>query len=187
MKSIHIPTILQEGFGEETTLLELVLILTVSTISTPAVFYVTQAEWSGIPLWKLIILFVLIFDIFAGFISNLTYSTNAYYQVSRKKQLTLIAIHIQPLIFALIFGGFTMICLLAWMYTIFASLVVVQLGNFPAQKAVAGSLVALGLVGLFLGSNGLPLILLVALAFFQLKLIYSFSVDHYMLNRPSKS
>ncbi len=179
MKTIHIPNVLQEGFGEETTLLELVLILVVSTISTPAVFYVTQTEWSGMPLWKLIILFVLIFDIFAGFISNLTYSTNAYYQASRKKQTALIAIHIQPLIFAFLFGDFTLICFLVWIYTIIASLVVVQLGNFPAQKAVAGSLVALGLVGLLLISSDLPLILMVALAFFQLKLIYSFSVDHF--------
>jgi hypothetical protein len=54
-----------------------------------------------------------------------------------------------------------------------------QLKGYPAQRVVAGVLVGLGLIGLVLFSNGIAVWLLVVLSFYQLKVIYSFAVDHY--------
>jgi hypothetical protein len=54
-----------------------------------------------------------------------------------------------------------------------------HLHGHPAQKVVAGSLVAIGLLGLQLNASGIPVLLTVSLLFYQLKVIYSFAVDQY--------
>jgi hypothetical protein len=179
MKTIKIPSSLHEVFGEESTLAELSMILTVSLASTLALFYTAHGEWSTLPNWKIATLFLLIFDVMAGFIANLTLSTNNFYRDRPKTRLVFIALHVQPLLFAFLLGGHFTICLAVWIYTIIAALIVNANQKYAAQKAFAGSLVAVGLVGLQLASNTLPLLLLVSLTFYQLKVAYSFAVDHY--------
>lgn len=179
MKTIKLPSALHEVFGEESTRVELLLILFFSVGATLGLFASTQAEWEALTTWKFIVILILAFDIFAGFIANLTFSTNAYYQKSNKARLGFIAIHIQPLIFAFLAGSSFLLGGGVWIYTILAALVVNQLKGFPAQRVVAGVLVGLGLIGLVLFSNGIAVWLLVVLIFYQLKVTYSFAVDHY--------
>lgn len=179
MKTIKLPSALHEVFGEESTQVELLLIIFFSVGVTWGLFASTQAEWEVITTWKFIAILILTFDIFAGFIANLTFSTNAFYQKSNKARLGFIAIHVQPLIFVFLAGSSFSFGIGVWIYTILAALVVNQLKGYPAQRVIAGVLVGLGLIGMVLSSNGIAIWLLVVLSFYQLKVTYSFAVDHY--------
>lgn len=176
---MKIPSYFHEVFGEESTPAELVMIFATSIVATVVLFYATLGELSELPVWKTFLLFLLIFDMMAGFIANLTLSTNNFYRNRPSLRLVFIALHIQPLLFSFLLGGHFLICFIVWAYTTSATLIVNALQKYPAQKALAGSLVMFGLVGLQLVSRTLPIVLLVSLAFYQLKVIYSFGVDQY--------
>lgn len=179
MKTIKISKFLHEVLGKESAPAELVMIFITSSLSTLALFYFTREEWNQIPFWKVAILFLLIFDVSAGFIANLTLSTNNYYKENQKLRLIFITIHIQPLIFAYLLNGYFYICLITWIYTLITALSINALQKHPAQRVLAGCFVMIGLIGLLLYSNPIPNLLLISLAFFHLKVTYSFAVDHY--------
>ncbi|MBL8091493.1 MAG: hypothetical protein KF758_07105 [Anaerolineales bacterium] len=181
MKTIKIPKFLHEVLGKESTLEEILMIFITSIFGTCALFYFTNAEWKQFPFWKTLILFLLIFDVLAGFIANLTLSTNNYYKENPKLRLVFIAIHIQPLIFSFLLNNYFYICFIVWAYTLITALSINALQKHPAQRVLAGCFVMIGLIGLLLYSNPLPNLLLIALAFFHLKVTYSFAVDHYAI------
>lgn len=181
MKNIKIPTFLHEVLGKESTLAELLMIFVTSILGTSALFYFTNAEWNQLALWKIVLLFLLIFDVLAGFIANLTLSTNNYYKENQKLRLVFIAIHIQPLIFAFLLNDYFYFCLIVWIYTLITALAVNALQKYPAQRVLAGCFVMIGVISLLLYSNPLPNLLLISLAFFHLKVTYSFAVDHYSI------
>jgi hypothetical protein len=95
-----------------------------------------------------------------------------------KARLGFIAIHVQPLIFAFLANSSLTLGVGTWIYTILAALFVNKLKGYPAQRVVAGALAGMGLISLVLFANGTAVWLLVALAFYQLKVTYSFAVDH---------
>jgi hypothetical protein len=105
MKTIQIPHFLHEVFGKKSTLVELSLILVTSTGATLALFWATYEEWSSVEIWKTILLVLLIFDIMAGFVANLTFSTNDYYRAAPKSRLVFILLHVQPLVFSALLGS----------------------------------------------------------------------------------
>jgi hypothetical protein len=179
MKTIKIPQFLHEVLGKESTSAELVMIFVTSILGTVGLFYFTNAEWNQLAIWKIVLLFLLIFDVLAGFIANLTFSTNQHYKENSKQRLVFIAIHIQPLIFAFLFNDYFYICLIVWIYTLITALSINALQKYPAQKVLAGCFVMIGFIGLLLYSNPIPNLLLISLAFFHLKVTYSFAVDHY--------
>lgn len=170
---------MHEVLGEKPALAEILMILSFSLSASIGLFVFTRTEWSVSAFWKTALLFLLIFDVLAGFIANLTRSTNDYYQARPKLRLVFIAIHIQPLLFSLLLSGYVYVCLVVWAYTTATALLVNAMNGHPAQRVLAASLVTMGLVGLFLFSAPLPTLLSAALAFYHLKVTYSFSVDHY--------
>ncbi|MBK8989995.1 MAG: hypothetical protein IPM39_28700 [Chloroflexi bacterium] len=178
MKTVKIPSTLHEVFGKESTLVEMLLIMFFSVGATCVVFASTKVEWEALAAWRIIVILVLAFDIFAGFIANLTFSTNAFYQASNKARMAFFAIHIQPLIFVFLTDSSRSLGIGLWIYTILAALLVNKLKGYPAQRVIAGALVGLGLIGLVLFSDRITVWLLLVLAFYQLKVIYSFAVDH---------
>ncbi|HCK64960.1 MAG TPA: hypothetical protein DHW49_01725 [Anaerolineae bacterium] len=179
MKIIKIPQFLHEVLGKESTLAELLMIFVTSIVGTLGLFFFTSIEWNQLSLWKIVLLFLLIFDILAGFIANLTFSTNQHYKENSKLRLVFIAIHIQPLLFSFLLNDYFYICLIVWIYTLITALSINALQKYPAQRVLAGCFVMIGLIGLLLYLNPIPNLLLVALAFFHLKVTYSFAVDHY--------
>jgi hypothetical protein len=179
MKTIKIPQFLHEVLGKESTPAELVMIFVSGILGTLGLFYFTNTEWNGLALWKTILLFLLVLDVLAGFIANLTFSTNQHYKENPKLRLVFIAIHIQPLIFSFLLNDYFYICLIVWIYTLITALSINALQKHPAQRVLAGCFVMIGLIGLLLYTNPIPNLLLIALAFFHLKVTYSFAVDHY--------
>lgn len=181
MKTIKVPKFLHEVLGKESTSAELMMIFLTSILGTFGLFYFTNTEWNQLALWKIVLLFLLIFDILAGFIANLTLSTNNYYKENPKLRLIFIAIHIQPLIFSFLLSDYFYICLIVWIYTLITALSINALQMYPAQRVLAGCFVMIGLIGLLLYSNPIPNLFLISLAFFHLKVTYSFAVDHYAM------
>jgi hypothetical protein len=179
MKTVQIPASLHEVLGKESTVAELIMIGLSSAGTSLLLFWATHAEWETLAVWKIILLFLLMLDIMAGFVANLTYSTNDHYKKTPTLRLIFIAIHIQPLVFAALLGGYFYICLFVWLFTIVAAWIVNALNRHAAQKPLAGSLVAAGLTGLFIHAHGMPILLLASLCFYQLKVIFSFAVDQY--------
>ncbi len=179
MKTLKLPSAVHEVFGEESTLIEMLLVLFFSVGATWILFASTLVEWEALATWKFIVILILAFDIFAGFVANLTFSTNAFYQKSNKARLGFIAIHIQPLAFAFLADSSFSVGVGIWIYTILGALVVNQLRGYPAQRVVAGVLVGLGLLALILFSNGIAVWLQIVLIFYHLKVTYCFAVDHY--------
>ncbi|MCC6261034.1 MAG: hypothetical protein IT311_09235 [Anaerolineales bacterium] len=179
MKTVQIPVSLREALGEKSSVPELIMIFLTSILGTLGLFYFTNTEWNELSFWKIIILFLLIFDVLAGFIANLTLSTNNYYKGNPKLRLVFIAIHIQPLIFSFLLSENLALCFGVWIYTVIAALIVNALQKFPAQKVLAASLATFGLLGLFLNSTNLSILLFTSLAFYHLKVVYSFAVDQY--------
>lgn len=179
MKTVQIPASLHEVLGKESTVAELIMIGVSSAGTSLLLFWATHAEWEPLAVWKIILLFLLVLDIMAGFVANLTYSTNQHYKKTPTLRLIFIAIHVQPLVFAALLGKHIYICLFVWLFTIVAALIVNTLNGHAAQKPLAGSLVAAGLSGLLINADGLPILLLASLCFYQLKVIYSFAVDQY--------
>jgi hypothetical protein len=79
MKTVQIPASLHEVLGKESTVAELIMIGVSSAGTSLLLFSTTHSEWESLAVWKVILLFLLILDIMAGFVANLTYSTNYYY------------------------------------------------------------------------------------------------------------
>lgn len=179
MKTVKIPQFLHEVLGKESTPAELWMIFITSILGTLGLFYFTTSEWNQLSFWKIAILFLLIFDILAGFIANLTFSTNQHYKENSKQRLIFIAIHIQPLIFAFLLNDYFYICIFIWLYTLVTALIVNALQKYPAQRVLSSCFAMLGLIALLLYANPIPNLLLIVLAFFHLKVTYSFAVDHY--------
>jgi len=177
--TIRPPKFLHDLLGEETSIVELVLIACTGIIGTAVLFAFTQSDWTDLAPWRFALWMLLAFDMLAGCVANLTYSTNAYYSARPRQRLLFLAVHVQPLVFAFLLGGSVAICVAAWLYTLCAALLVNALRARPVQPVAAVSFMLIGLLALLLGSNRMPVLLLASLAFFHFKLVYSFAVDHY--------
>lgn len=178
MKTIKIPTFFHEILGESQTKIELITIMCFAVVATATVLYGTMSEWTSLSALKLSVLILLYFDISGGVIANLSYGTNQHYKVSVKRRLIFIAIHIQPLLLSLVFSNSWWICFSVWGYTIISSLLVNQFYGHPSQKIIGGLMLFIGLIGLQLIPANI-VALQIILMLFMIKVIYSFSVDHY--------
>ncbi|WP_217995667.1 hypothetical protein [Amphibacillus sediminis] len=102
MKTVRVPKFLHELFGKKSTFVEVSLTLTFALLSTLLILIGTYAEWRGFQVYQIIILFILAIDINGGVIANFTFSTNNQYKQSAKARIIFIAIHVQPLILAIV-------------------------------------------------------------------------------------
>ena len=184
-KKIAVPKYLHELFGQETTLLEVLVIFIPATVAAITLILFDLSYFIEMGLVKAAIFTILMFDIMAGVIANLTAGTNDYYARQAAKRLFFIAIHIQPLIFSWLLGNYFTQCLFAWVYTITASLLVNKLSDHPLQRQLSGALFLFGLVILVIIGKGLPAFLLITLIMFMIKVIYSFSVNHTRIGKRS--
>lgn len=177
-KKITVPKYLHELFGRETTLLEILAILASASAVTIILIGLDLAYFKEIGLIKSVILAILIFDITAGVIANLTAGTNDYYAQEAVKRKIFIVIHIQPLLFSWFLGNYLIESLFAWLYAVTTSLLINSLAENPFQRTIAGASLVVGLTILLVINREMPTFLLVTLILYMIKLIYSFSVNH---------
>lgn len=166
---------LQELFGQETTKLDLFLIL----FGSIALTVTTQIIDSGndISFIKKVTLAFITLDIGGGVIANFTEGTNNYYAENIKKRYLFIVIHImQPLILNWIFLNNSFSILTITFFTLISAFIVTSIKQNTTQKAVAATLTLIGVIlafSLYFSTTALHLILL----FYLIKLILAFSVN----------
>lgn len=174
----RVPKLFQEFLDLRTTIAELLLIL------LPAMLMTALLVWTGAPifremgLWRALVMVALIFDIMAGVVANLTGATNDHYADQSMRRIFFIVIHVQPLVFSWLVGGFFAECLFAWLFTVVTALLVNGLKRHPLQRPFAGAGLVVGLTILLLIAGNLPSFMVVTLVMFMIKVIYSFAVDH---------
>ncbi len=175
---IRVPRLFQEFLGLRTTGFEILLILLPATLMTALLVWASFPVLWEMGLWRSVAMVILVFDILAGVVANLTGATNDHYAGQSLRRLLFIAMHVQPLVFSWLVGGYFAECLFAWLYTVVMALLINGLNRHPAQRAAAGAGLVVGLTILLIFARDLPAVLSVALVMFMFKVIYSFAVDH---------
>ena len=180
---IPIPRSLHEVFGEEQTIAEIVLTLVFGFGLAGVLFILFPEMWAGLPLWRSILVFLLVADIFSGAVANFTRGTNRYYAARDKLRLVFIAIHIHLPVVAWLLGLDLTWPLVLWGYTIAGAFIVNACARdsnrlSDRQPFIGGIILAAGIALAVLGAETPTYFLLIALLF-MLKVIYSFAVDHY--------
>lgn len=179
MKTIKMPSFFHEVFGKRPTLLEFLLTLLFALGMSIVVLCFTYSEWRDLALWRVVVLAFLMLDIYGGVIANFSVSTSNHYREHPKARLIFIAIHVQPVLLALVLWNHFIPCLLVWGYTIASAFVVNKCVQHPAQRTIAAVFLAAGIGGLLLAAERIPTFLLITLLLYLLKVVYSFAVDHY--------
>lgn len=173
MSAVVIPTPLHDVLGERQTRLSIAVIAGVAVVATLA----TAQALADVALWRALVAALLIADIGAGAVANLTKGTNDYYAARPRQRWVFIAVHIHLPCVALLLALPLLPALLAWGMTITAAIVVNALHEHPDQRVLAGALLAVvGCALPFLPAQ--QPVLLVVSALFAAKVAYAFAVDH---------
>jgi hypothetical protein len=176
--TIQIPKFLHELFGTQQNLYELVLIILFTIISTLGVALYTSSYWLTLTWVQSLVLWLLFLDIAGGVVANLSEGTNNYYNTRPKARWIFIAIHIQPLILAVVLDSPISIALMVWLYTLLSASLINSLRDKVYHRLLAGVLTAIALIGFVLSEGSLPTPITLFYLLYMVKVIYSFSVDH---------
>lgn len=186
--TIRIPSYLHDVFGESQTIGELLVIVFFGVGFATLLFFTYPEMTQSMPIWRSIIAYLLVVDIFAGCVANFTRSTSNYYAARDKQRLVFITIHAHILIVAWLLGTGLWNSLIVWGYTIAGALVVNALKGSQFQVFAAGVLLVLGISIIVLDVET-PKYFLVISLLFMVKVLFAFAVDHYghadMLNNNS--
>jgi hypothetical protein len=176
--TIRIPPFLHDVLGESQTLGEILTIALLGVGVTTFLFVAFPEMTQDTPLWRRILAFLLIVDIVAGCVANFTRSTSNHYAARHQERLVFIALHLHVLVVAGLLGIGFWHAFLVWGYTTGGALVVNALKGHRFQLFTAGSLLVAGIALAVLGI-AVPSYFLVISLLFMLKVLFSFSVDHY--------
>lgn len=176
MRLRQIPVFLHEVFGEKQTLRTIMLILLFGSGLATALSLQFPSMYQEIPLWRCILAFILIFDIFSGCLANFTASTSNYYAARSGKRRIFISIHVHIVLVALLLGTGLWPAIAVWLYTVGGAAIVNAIRG-RSQLFIGGLLLSLG-IGWMPMLSIEPYMLIVSLLF-MLKVLFSFSVDHY--------
>jgi hypothetical protein len=176
--TIRMPSYLHDVFGESQTVGELFAVLFFGVGLTTFLFFAYPEMTVGLPLWRSVVAYLLVVDIFAGCVANFTRSTNDYYAARDKHRLAFIAIHVHILIVAWLLRIGLWNAIIVWGYTIAGAFVVNALKERRVQKFSGGVLLALGISITVLGTE-VPKYFLVISLLFMVKVLFAFAVDHY--------
>lgn len=182
MKTIIMPGFLQEAFGESQSVVELVAVFGFGVLGVVALVLADPTTFSDVAFWREALAVVLIFDVLAGAVANLTRGTNDYYGARPSARWVFIAIHFHLPVAALLLGVDGWSAWIFWAYTIAAASIVNLLRGHPAQRFQGGLLLLVGLVAISV-FGGLPPALAIVAQLFVFKVVYAFAVDHRPLER----
>ena len=172
MSSVPVPSALHEVLGEQQSRLALVLVAVAAVMPVLAV----SPALADVAVWRGILAALLVADIGAGAIANLTRGTTDFYAARPRLRWVFITVHVHLPLVALLLDLALTPALVAWAATIVAATVVNLLVRHPEQRVVAGLLLAGILCGLPLLPDQSPALLIVS-ALFATKVAYAFAVD----------
>jgi hypothetical protein len=168
------PPWLRDLLGESFDPRELVAILAFGVAAATAVLLALPL--ADLPVWRLALAWLLAADIAAGCVANFTHGTNEHYAARPGKRWLFIAVHVHLPVLAWAAGADSGPALAVWAYTVVAAALVNALAGRPAQRVVAGALLAAALLWLPFSGLAPPLVSISLL--FVAKLVYAFAVDH---------
>ena len=183
MKTILIPRVFHELFGEETTKIDLFTILLASLGGTGLVLWFDYTHLSALSLPVLIIILIFCADIFGGVVANMTKGTSLYYKERPSLRQIFIFIHIQPILFAILIQSYVLASVFIYLYVVLASTLVNALQHEPIHRGVAAAMFLFGALALILFGVGMPPYVLLFFLFYMMKLIVSFAVSHSHLRK----
>lgn len=176
--TIEIPKFLHELFGTQQNRTELILIILFTITSTLLVAWFTAPYWQTLTWYQNVVLWLLFLDITGGVVANLSEGTNNYYNTRPKARWLFIAIHIQPLILALVLESPITIALMVWLYTLICASIINSLRSLSFHRLLAGALFASAIIVYMLSGVTLPTPITLFYLLYMMKVIYSFAVDH---------
>lgn len=181
--NLRIPAFLHDAFGEKQSIGSILAILLFGGMLNAAIYFVFPEMTQHLPVWRSVLAFLLIFDIFSGCIANFTASTSNFYAARKTNRIVFISIHVHIAVVALLLNSDIGYSIGVWAYTIVGSLIVNALIGRQSQRFVAGLLLAVGLGTIPMLPEISPYMLIVC-ELFMLKVLFSFSVDHYNGAKP---
>lgn len=187
MKRIRIPHGFRELFGDETTPFALALICGFAGLATAATIWVTREEMLGLNVFSVVIVALLMIDIYGGVVANLSSGTNHYYRESGRRRALFIAIHVQPIVLALISGEALVPAAVVWGSTIAGAVGVGAVRSRDVQSIIGFAAAMCALLVAYFVASGYPSYIRITLMMYTVKVVYSFSVDHYAAHTRSAS
>lgn len=174
MKYFKTPEFLFDVFGRKQSILEVSSTVIFALFGSWIIYSVSDIQLNS---WKAIIAFMLIADILAGCIANFSFGTNAYYSQLPKNRLIFITIHVHIIVIAWLLSLPISDALIVWGYTIASAFLVNALNKKSIQIFIAANLMCYGIFLLIYLS--FPTWFLMISIFFMIKVLFSFSVNHY--------
>ncbi|QOS81843.1 hypothetical protein JNUCC31_13925 [Paenibacillus sp. JNUCC31] len=178
MKQIRIPTFLHDVFGEKQSIASLLAVLLFGGLLTTTMGLIFPELTGNLPVWRIVLALLLIFDIFSGCIANFSPSTSNFYAVRKTNRIVFIAIHFHIVIVAFLLNTDIGYAIGIWAYTILGAFIVNSLMGKQSQRFVAGLLLSIGLGCMPMLPDMKPY-MLITCSLFMLKVLFSFAVDHY--------
>jgi len=173
MTQISMPPALHDVLGKYQSRASLFLIGAVTVIAMIA----TASSLADIPLWRGALAALLIADIAAGSVANLTEGTNDHYVSRPRSRWIFLAVHVHLPIVALLLGAPVMPALIAWAATIAAGSIVNLLAGRASQRVAAGGAFAAIVCLVLMLPEQRPEFLVVSVLF-AFKVVFAFAVDH---------
>lgn len=178
MKTLKVPKMLHDVLGEETTLLNILLIALLTFFIMAALLLRSSETFAEAGLFKGGIAFLLIADIIAGAIANFTKGTNDFYAQRPLNRWIFIAIHVQPLLLAWLLKSSLMEGFVIWITVIVSASITNLLSGRPYQRVVGAFFMGIGVFLVLALTQNDAIVLLTANLFFVIKVVFSFSVNH---------
>ncbi|MDQ6421962.1 hypothetical protein RB620_21260 [Paenibacillus sp. LHD-117] len=178
MNQLRIPTFLHDVFGEVQRVGNLLAILLFGGLLTLGLYFLFPEMTESLPVWRSALALLFMFDIFSGCVANFTASTSNFYAARKINRIVFITIHFHIVLVSLLLQTEMWHSIAVWAYTIIGAFIVNALIGNHSQRFVAGLLLSIGLSCIPLLPNIEPYMLVTCLLF-MLKVLFSFSVDHY--------
>ena len=174
MKYFKTPKFLYEVLGEKQSILEVSCTIIFALIGSWIIYSLADIEFDS---WQTVVAYILIADVLAGCIANFSFGTNEFYSKRPKNRLVFISIHIHILVIAWLLSEPMNTALIVWGFTIISAFLVNALKGKSIQGFIAANLMCYGVLLLIYLS--LPVWFLTVSMFFMIKVLFSFSVDHF--------
>lgn len=173
---MNIPAPLHEVLGERQRPLAIVLVA-LAAVGVPVALGVAEPHLlTAVAPWRIVIAALLVADIAAGAIANLTEGTNDHYAARPAARWVFLAVHLHLPVVALLLDLPLVPALVIWAATIVSAVVVNLLRAHPEHRVVAGTLFLAVAVAAVLQTADRALTVVGIL--FAFKVAYAFAVDH---------
>jgi len=174
MKYFKTPEFLFEVLGEKQSVLEVTCTIIFALLGSAVIYSVADISLGT---WQSVVAFILIADVLAGCIANFSFGTNEFYSTRPKNRIVFISIHIHLLAIAWLLSEPMVTALIVWGFTIASAFLVNALKGKSFQGFIAANLMCYGILLIIYLS--LPTWFLMVSLFFMIKVLFSFSVDHF--------